>query len=219
MVVENIERWMAKGLPPREATIKAMDEITGPVIAITLVLSSVFIPTAFLAGITGQFYRQFALTIAASTIISAINAMTMAPARAVTLIKPHVARPGEPARGPAALGHRGADRLSRLRVIGGPWCWRCCGLSRPAATGTKARRRPTPPVRLLSLWSVRLVIFAAGSGIGLVRRPAGQRGPEPASWPASTGSSTDSPAATDSWSAACSACRSSCWWSMAGCWP
>ena len=57
-----------------------MDEITGPVIAITLVLSSVFIPTAFIAGITGQFYRQFALTIAASTIISAINAMTMAPA-------------------------------------------------------------------------------------------------------------------------------------------
>jgi multidrug efflux pump len=90
VVVENIERWMATGLPPREATIKAMDEITGPVIAITLVLSAVFIPTAFLAGITGEFYRQFALTIAASTIISAINAMTMAPARAVTLIKPHV---------------------------------------------------------------------------------------------------------------------------------
>jgi len=90
VVVENIERWMATGLPPREATIKAMEEITGPVIAITLVLSSVFIPTAFLAGITGQFYRQFALTIAASTIISAINAMTMAPARAVSLIKPHV---------------------------------------------------------------------------------------------------------------------------------
>src|SRR5205809_580030 len=89
VVVENVERWMATGLPPREATIKALDEITGPVIAITLVLSSVFIPTAFIAGISGQFYRQFALTIAASTIISAINAMTMAPARAVTLIKPH----------------------------------------------------------------------------------------------------------------------------------
>src|SRR5207244_11245232 len=89
VVVENVERWMAKGLPPREATIKALEEITGPVIAITLVLSSVFIPTAFIAGISGQFYRQFALTIAASTLISAINAMTMAPARAVTLIKPH----------------------------------------------------------------------------------------------------------------------------------
>jgi len=89
VVVENVERWMAQGLPPRDATIKALDEITGPVIAITLVLSSVFIPTAFIPGISGQFYRQFALTIAAATIISAINAMTMAPARAVTLIKPH----------------------------------------------------------------------------------------------------------------------------------
>jgi multidrug efflux pump len=89
VVVENVERWMSRGLPPREATIKAMEEITGPVIAITLVLSSVFIPTAFIAGISGQFFKQFALTIAASTIISAINAMTMAPARAVVLIKPH----------------------------------------------------------------------------------------------------------------------------------
>lgn len=89
VVVENIERWMSKGLPAREATIKAMEEITGPVIAITLVLSSVFLPTVFIAGIPGQFFQQFALTIAASTIISAINAMTMAPARAVTLIKPH----------------------------------------------------------------------------------------------------------------------------------
>jgi multidrug efflux pump len=81
VVVENIERWMAKGLPPREATLQAMAEITGPVIAITLVLSSVFIPTAFIPGISGQFYKQFALTIAASTIISAVNALTMAPAR------------------------------------------------------------------------------------------------------------------------------------------
>ena len=89
VVVENIERWMAKGLPPREATLQAMAEITGPVIAITLVLSSVFIPTAFIPGISGQFYRQFALTIAASTIISAINALTMAPARAIQLIRPH----------------------------------------------------------------------------------------------------------------------------------
>ena len=89
IVVENVERWMRKGLAPREATIKAMEEITGSVIAVTLVLSAVFIPTAFMAGISGQFFKQFALTIAASTIISAINAMTMAPARAVTLIKPH----------------------------------------------------------------------------------------------------------------------------------
>ncbi len=88
VVVENIERWIHQGFAPREATIKAMDEVTGPVIAVTLVLSSVFIPAAFISGITGQFYRQFALTIAASTIISAINALTMAPARAVSIFKP-----------------------------------------------------------------------------------------------------------------------------------
>jgi multidrug efflux pump len=85
VVLENIERWLAKGLPVREATIKAMDEITGPILAITLVLSSVFLPAAFLGGITGQFFRQFALTIAASMIISAINAMTMTPARATAI--------------------------------------------------------------------------------------------------------------------------------------
>jgi multidrug efflux pump len=112
VVVENVERWMAKGLPPREATIKALDEITGPVIAITLVLSSVFIPTAFIAGISGEFYRQFALTIAVATIISAINAMTMAPARAVTLIKPH--KPGE--RRHEALPHAAVVGLFVLLV-------------------------------------------------------------------------------------------------------
>ncbi|MBK7974251.1 MAG: efflux RND transporter permease subunit [Deltaproteobacteria bacterium] len=87
VVVENIERWMRKGYPPREATQRAMQEITGPVLAITLVLASVFIPTAFLSGISGQFYRQFALTIASATVISAINALTMAPSRAVQIIR------------------------------------------------------------------------------------------------------------------------------------
>jgi len=69
----------------REATIQAMSEITGPILAITLVLSSVFLPSAFLGGITGQFFRQFALTIAASMMISALNAMTMTPARAASI--------------------------------------------------------------------------------------------------------------------------------------
>ncbi len=87
VVLENIERWLARGLDIRSATIKAMDEITGPIIAITLVLSCVFLPSAFLGGITGQFFRQFALTIAASMIISAINAMTMTPARAAAIFK------------------------------------------------------------------------------------------------------------------------------------
>jgi len=85
VVLENIERWIAKGLPVREATINAMNEITGPILAITLVLSSVLLPSAFLGGITGQFFRQFALTISASMIISAINAMTMTPARAASI--------------------------------------------------------------------------------------------------------------------------------------
>jgi len=89
IVVENIERWMGMGLPAKEATIKAMDEISGPVIGVTLVLASVFIPTAFIPGLTGQFFRQFALTIACSTMISATNALTMAPARAAAWIKPH----------------------------------------------------------------------------------------------------------------------------------
>jgi multidrug efflux pump len=82
VVLENIERWLEKGLPVREATIHAMNEITGPIFAITLVLSSVLLPSAFLGGITGQFFRQFALTISVAMIISATNAMTMTPARA-----------------------------------------------------------------------------------------------------------------------------------------
>src|SRR5205823_6546552 len=82
VVLENIERWLEKGLPVREATIKAMSEITGPIVAITLVLSSVLLPSAFLGGITGQFFRQFALVISVTMLISAINAMTMTPARA-----------------------------------------------------------------------------------------------------------------------------------------
>ena len=78
---------IAKGFDSRTATIKAMEEITGPIIAITLALSSVFIPCCFIGGITGQFFRQFAVTIAVSTIISAVNALTMTPSRAVLIFK------------------------------------------------------------------------------------------------------------------------------------
>ena len=79
VVVENVERNIEDGLSPREATHKAMDEVTGPIIAIALVLCAVFVPTAFISGITGQFYRQFALTIAFSTVISAFNSLTLSP--------------------------------------------------------------------------------------------------------------------------------------------
>jgi multidrug efflux pump subunit AcrB len=87
VVLENIERQMATGLDARSATIKAMEEITGPVMAITLVLCAVFVPCCFLGGITGQFFKQFAVTITVSTFISAINALTMTPSRAVLIFK------------------------------------------------------------------------------------------------------------------------------------
>jgi multidrug efflux pump len=87
MVLENIERLIATGLDARTATIKAMDELTGPIVAITLVLSSVFLPSTFVPGLTGQFYRQFAVTISASMIISALNAMTLTPSRAVAIFR------------------------------------------------------------------------------------------------------------------------------------
>ncbi len=94
VVLENIERQIATGLDARSATIKAMQEITGPVLAITLVLSSVFLPCCFLGGVSGQFFRQFAVTIAVSTIISAVNAITMTPSRAVLIFKTDEAAEG-----------------------------------------------------------------------------------------------------------------------------
>jgi multidrug efflux pump len=89
VVVENVERNIASGLTPRDATIQAMKEVSGPIIAIALVLCAVFVPIAFVSGLTGQFYRQFALTIAISTVISAFSSLTLSPALAATLLKPH----------------------------------------------------------------------------------------------------------------------------------
>ncbi|TAK98123.1 MAG: efflux RND transporter permease subunit, partial [Aquabacterium sp.] len=106
VVVENVERNIANGLSPRDATIQAMKEVSGPIIAIALVLCAVFVPIAYVSGLTGQFYRQFALTIAISTVISAFNSLTLSPALAATLLKPHDAP---------------KDALSRLmdKVLGG----------------------------------------------------------------------------------------------------
>ncbi len=89
VVVENVERNIEEGLSPLEATQKAMKEVTGPIIATTLVLAAVFIPTAFMSGLTGQFYKQFALTITISTFISAINSLTLSPALSALLLKSH----------------------------------------------------------------------------------------------------------------------------------
>jgi multidrug efflux pump len=89
VVVENVERNIANGLAPREATYQAMREVTGPIIAIALVLCAVFVPIAFISGLTGQFYQQFALTIAISTIISAFNSLTLSPALSALLLRDH----------------------------------------------------------------------------------------------------------------------------------
>jgi hydrophobe/amphiphile efflux-1 (HAE1) family protein len=99
VVVENVERHIAAGLSPRDATRKAMDEVSRPIIAITLVLCAVFVPVAFVEGLTGQFYRQFALTIAISTVISAFNSLTLSPALAAALLQPHGAKPDALTRG------------------------------------------------------------------------------------------------------------------------
>ena len=108
VVVENVERHIAEGLSPREATRVAMNEVSRPIIAITLVLCAVFVPVAFVSGLTGEFYRQFALTIAISAVISAINSLTLSPALAAALLKPH---------------HEQTDWLARAmnKVLGKPF--------------------------------------------------------------------------------------------------
>ena len=124
VVVENVERHIELGLAPMEATRKAMEEVSGPIIAIALVLCAVFIPTAFISGLTGQFYRQFALTIAISTVISAFNSLTLSPALASRLLRPHGA--------PRDRLQRVAD--SAVRLV----------LPRASTASSPAPRRPTP---------------------------------------------------------------------------
>jgi len=99
VVVENVERNIALGLSPADATRKAMREVTGPIVATALVLCAVFIPTAYISGLSGQFYKQFAITIAISTVISAINSLTLSPALSAILLRDH---------------HAPKDRLTRL---------------------------------------------------------------------------------------------------------
>ena len=115
VVLENIERMLARGHDVRTATIKAMEEVTGPIIAVALVLCAVFVPCAFISGITGQFFRQFALTISVSTVISAINAITMTPSRAVLLFKTEesgATAPRTSPRGPAVVDLRRRGRTA-----------------------------------------------------------------------------------------------------------
>ncbi|MFG1372836.1 multidrug efflux RND transporter permease subunit [Xanthobacter oligotrophicus] len=121
VVVENVERNIEGGLSPREATYKAMQEVSGPIIAIALVLIAVFVPLAFITGLTGQFYKQFALTIAISTVISAINSLTLSPALSALLLKGHDAP---------------KDRLTRLMDFAFGWFFK--GFNKAFVKGSNA---------------------------------------------------------------------------------
>ena len=116
VVVENVERNIANGLSPREAAIRSMDEVGAALIAISLVLTAVFVPSAFITGISGQFYRQFALTIASATLISLMVSLTLSPALCALLLKPHEHRKPSPYLRPLhvffGLFNRGFDAFS-----------------------------------------------------------------------------------------------------------
>ncbi len=160
VVVENVERWLAKGLSAREATHKAMREVSGAVIAMTLVLAAVFVPTAFIAGISGQFYRQFALTIAASTAISAFVSLTLAPALCAILFSGHTGEhPPTPRRD--ALPAVGIALLAGLLVI---WLFEDLAIVRAglAAAGVPDEWK---------VWVVRLLLFSVGGVTGFLVAP------------------------------------------------
>jgi multidrug efflux pump len=171
VVLENIERWLAKGLPVREATIQAMNEITGPIFAITLVLSSVLLPSAFLGGITGQFFRQFALTISVAMIISAINAMTMTPARAAWIFAGR--QPGKPTQTKGFEAGEGKEALpwwSFALFAGLATAWLLAptlrvelGLPAGDEGGESA---PTGLRATVLAWGVYLVLFLPGAVAG-----------------------------------------------------
>jgi hydrophobe/amphiphile efflux-1 (HAE1) family protein len=164
VVLENIERWLEKGLPVREATIHAMNEITGPILAITLVLSSVLLPSAFLGGITGAFFKQFALTISVSMLISAVNAMTMTPARAAWIFG---------SRTPGAHGHQGKEALPWwfFALLGGlATAWLLTPVLGPrlglAVGGEEGEPVPGGLAATLHGWGVYVVLFLPGAVAG-----------------------------------------------------
>src|SRR5689334_16830557 len=148
VVVEAVERHIEEGMSPRDATLQAMREVTAPVIGIALVLSAVFIPTAFLPGITGRLYQQFALTIAISVIISAFNALSLSPALAALLL-----RPRKQSRGPLRWFF---DRFNRLfgRATHGYVNWSHLAIRKGAVS------------------MIVLVLFAAGAGLLGKRLPS-----------------------------------------------
>jgi multidrug efflux pump len=169
VVVENVERYLALGHDSHDAARRAMSEVSGPVIAIALVLCAVFVPTAFMAGISGEFFRQFALTIAASTVISAFNSLTLSPALCAILFAGEGAGPGQPAH-----GHAQKEPLPRLGlvVIGAlagyfllaPLIAHLAGVAMPGGHGPDEAAASHPGSA--GLWTVRLIALIAAGAAG-----------------------------------------------------
>ncbi|HEX4557020.1 MAG TPA: multidrug efflux RND transporter permease subunit [Xanthobacteraceae bacterium] len=159
VVVENVERYLRQGLTPAAAAHKTMDEVGGALIAIALVLCAVFIPTAFITGISGSFYRQFALTITASTIISATVSLTLSPALAALFLRPH---------------HEGEERPGLLRTVTRPLNAFFSGFNRlfdKLASGYAGLTR-----RVLRVSALMLVLYGgliALTFVGFERTPSG----------------------------------------------
>ncbi len=176
VVVENVERNIERGLTPHNATVQAMREVSGPIIAIALVLCAVFVPLAFVPGLSGQFYRQFAVTIAISTVISAFNSLTLSPALASILLRPHDA--------PKDWLTRGMDKL-----FGGFFRWfnrvfkRSSGAYGRGVTGILQRKSIALAVYALLIGLTLLLFARIPSGfvpapdkqylIGIAQLPAG----------------------------------------------
>src|SRR6266576_3310354 len=140
VVVEGVQRHIEEGLAPKDAARKAMEELSGPVVAIALVLSSVFVPTAFIPGITGRLYQQFAVTIAISVVLSAFNALTLSPALAALLLRPRTASGGLLKKAFGAF-NRGFASVTNAYV-------RLCGVQ----------------IRKSAIALILLVVFGAGAG-------------------------------------------------------
>src|SRR5216684_4884877 len=157
VVVENVERHIESGTPTKEATRRAMQEVSGPIVAIALVLSAVFIPTAFIKGLSGEFYKQFALTIAISTLISAFNSLTLSPALAALLLKPREAK---------------KDRLTRAIDFAFGWFFKPFNHFFGRASGGYGKLVK----RTLRTSAVALAVYAllvVTTGVGFSRVPTG----------------------------------------------
>lgn len=152
VVVENVERNIAKGLSPRDAAVKAMEEVSGPVIAMSLVLCAVFVPTAFISGITGQFYKQFAITITASTLISAINSLTLSPALCAILLPKH-----------------GAKKDAFTRLLDGMLGWFFRGFNRVFSVFSNAYAGIVRRLLRLAVFALLIYIGLVGGAVQLFR--------------------------------------------------